>query len=225
MSFPRYSELESSLLRFIYDHGGTKHKIRSRDAYAPLAESFGLNSAELALTRNDVSGDGNSTPIWNNRVQWARNSLRKAGLLEDSPVGYWQLSESGVAEARMALPSSVRHISFPDEVPETIVEGAQRKVSVNAYERSAIARQTCVEHYGYKCWVCGFDFEEKYGERGRDFIHVHHLVPIASIGLDYVVNPISDLRPVCPNCHAMIHRTSPPSTLEELAAIIHDAKG
>ncbi|MBQ7426534.1 MAG: HNH endonuclease [Prevotella sp.] len=64
------------------------------------------------------------------------------------------------------------------------------------------------------------DFEEKYGEIGRGFIHVHHLIPISSIGEDYVIDPINHLVPVCPNCHNMLHRKDPPLTPEELKKLI-----
>ena len=32
---------------------------------------------------------------------------------------------------------------------------------------------------GYTCEVCGFNFELRYGKLGKDFIEVHHLVPIS----------------------------------------------
>nr|WP_251129572.1 MULTISPECIES: HNH endonuclease [unclassified Exiguobacterium] len=63
-----------------------------------------------------------------------------------------------------------------------------------------------MEYYGVSCQVCQIDFEQIYGEVGRDFIHVHHIKPLHDIGQNYVVDPITDLRPVCPNCHAMLHR-------------------
>ena len=66
------------------------------------------------------------------------------------------------------------------------------------------------------CSVCGFDFQKQYGAIGKNFIHVHHIVPVSQMGDGYVVDPIKDLIPVCPNCHAMIHRTDPPLTIEEL---------
>jgi len=67
------------------------------------------------------------------------------------------------------------------------------------------ARQQCIEHYGSRCSVCDFDFEQVFGERGRGFIHVHHLKPLSEIQDEYEIDPIQDLRPICPNCHAMIH--------------------
>jgi 5-methylcytosine-specific restriction protein A len=61
-----------------------------------------------------------------------------------------------------------------------------------------------------------------YGEIGRGFIHVHHVVPISSIGESYKVDPAKDLVPVCPNCHAMLHRGKGGKvlTVEELRAKI-----
>ena len=106
------------------------------------------------------------------------------------------------------------------ESPETYLEGAAIRVSVNAYERNAKARQKCIEHYGCTCAACGFDFEGTYGEIGRGFIHVHHVKPLSELGAQYEVNPIQDLRPVCPNCHAMLHTHSPAMSIEELKALI-----
>jgi hypothetical protein len=41
---------------------------------------------------------------------------------------------------------------------------------------------------------------------------------LASIGTQSSVNPIRDLRPVCPNCHAVIHSTTPPRTIDQVRA-------
>ena len=108
----------------------------------------------------------------------------------------------------------------PDELnePEELYEGCKKTVTVNAYERNPLARKKCIEHYGAKCAVpnCQFDFEKVYGDIGKGFIHVHHLTKLADIGQDYKVDPIKDLRPVCPNCHAMLHQKNPPYSIEEL---------
>lgn len=95
---------------------------------------------------------------------------------------------------------------YADEVPELLEEGKRKIVSVNTYERNPLARKRCMEYYGVSCQVCQINFEKIYGEVGRDFIHVHHIKPLHEIGRNYVVDPINDLRPVCPNCHAMLHR-------------------
>jgi 5-methylcytosine-specific restriction protein A len=85
-------------------------------------------------------------------------------------------------------------------------EGAKKTITVNAYERNLDARKACIDALGCSCLICGFNFESTYGERGKGFIHVHHLIPLSDIQCDYKINPITDLIPVCPNCHAMLHR-------------------
>jgi HNH endonuclease len=111
----------------------------------------------------------------------------------------------------------------PDELidPDVLFEGCKKTVTVNAYERNPVARKKCIEHYGAKCAVlaCGFDFEKVYGHIGKGFIHVHHLTKLSDIGQGYIVDPIKDLRPVCPNCHAMLHQKNPPYSIEELILI------
>jgi 5-methylcytosine-specific restriction protein A len=111
---------------------------------------------------------------------------------------------------------------FPDELQDegTITEGAKHQVTVNAYERDSIARQKCIDHYGTKCFVCGFLFESVYGEVAKDFVHVHHLRPLSEIGSEYAVNPVEDLRPVCPNCHAVLHLGKPVFSIEEVIAFV-----
>lgn len=85
-------------------------------------------------------------------------------------------------------------------------EGHVRSVKVDVYERSSIARGKCIAYHGLNCLICGLNFGEEYGELGEGFIHVHHLRPLHTIKKDYVVDYKEDLIPVCPNCHAMIHR-------------------
>ncbi|MFC7061007.1 HNH endonuclease [Halobacillus seohaensis] len=95
---------------------------------------------------------------------------------------------------------------FPEEVPHTLEEGKRKKINVNVYERNPIARKQCMDYYGCQCQVCDVNFQDSYGEVGKDFIHVHHIIPLHDIQQDYIVNPKKDLIPVCPNCHAMLHR-------------------
>jgi len=115
-----------------------------------------------------------------------------------------------------------RTFLYPDEEESqnTLTEGAVHKVTVNAYERNPEARSKCLEHYGFNCSVCGFNFERAFGEIGQGFIHVHHLKPLSTMKKRYRVDPIKDLRPVCPNCHAMLHKKTPPFSIDDLSAII-----
>jgi len=92
---------------------------------------------------------------------------------------------------------------------------------VNAYERNQRAREMCIAKYGTDCHVCGFSFAATYGEVGNGMIHVHHLRPISEISKEYVVDPIADLRPVCPNCHVVLHRHTPPYSIEEVRSFLN----
>jgi 5-methylcytosine-specific restriction enzyme A len=111
---------------------------------------------------------------------------------------------------------------YPEVVsPATnLSEGKKKQVFVNAVERNGVARTLCIKHFGAQCAVCGLDFGRRYGEIGVGFIHVHHLLEISSIGMEYKVNPITDLRPVCPNCHAMLHQRRPAYSIDDLRGII-----
>jgi 5-methylcytosine-specific restriction protein A len=128
----------------------------------------------------------------------------------------------GHGQYRIALGYQGKESTAIEEVPDAdqLIEGATTKISVNAYERNAEARSRCIMHYGCKCYACGFDFEDTYGEIGKAFIHVHHIVPLSEIKTSYAIDPISDLRPLCPNCHAIIHRTKIPLTILALKAAI-----
>jgi len=119
-------------------------------------------------------------------------------------------------------------ITIPEEIDlnnhEDLYEGARKQIYVNSYERNHIARERCIEHYGTTCVICGFDFEKMYGEVGRNVIHVHHLKPLCEIGETYSVDPIKDLRPVCPNCHVIIHKNNPAYSIDEVMAMIKNAR-
>jgi 5-methylcytosine-specific restriction protein A len=103
-----------------------------------------------------------------------------------------------------------------EETIEIFKEGNVARVEVNRYERDLKARAACLAHWGSRCTVCDVDFGERYGRIGEGFIHVHHLRPLGAAGGGYSVNPLTDLRPVCPNCHAMLHQTSPPLSIKVL---------
>lgn len=120
----------------------------------------------------------------------------------------WYASDGAVTNA---LPEELVH-------PESYPEGARRTVTINAFERNPKARRACIAHHGTTCAACEFNFRDVYGTLGDGFIHVHHITPIGSVGAEYEVDPVTDLIPVCPNCHAMIHRTEPPLAVEQLRA-------
>lgn len=123
--------------------------------------------------------------------------------------------ELHTAQKRLNIVSSFR---LSEEIfdDQKLAEGSVCQVTINSYERNPEARRRCIEYYGTSCCVCGFDFEERFGSVAQGFIHVHHLKPLSEIQKEYEVNPIADLRPVCPNCHAMIHLGGKTRSIEEV---------
>ena len=114
-------------------------------------------------------------------------------------------------------------VSLPEEVLENVVyyEGGAQQILINRYERDIRARKKCIDYYGTKCFVCGFNFAEVYGEVADGFIHVHHLIPLSEVNAEYIVDPIVDLRPLCPNCHAVVHRKTPPLSIEQVRNLLN----
>jgi 5-methylcytosine-specific restriction protein A len=139
----------------------------------------------------------------------------------------WQLKPNLVEALEEA--ELTGEFSSPEEIPSRyagkLFEGAIKTMTINAYERNPLARKLCIDHYGTICSVCNFDFEVKYGEIGKGFIHVHHLIPLAEIGATYEIDPIEDLRPVCPNCHSMLHIDEDVLSIDELKHLFEQAKG
>ena len=111
---------------------------------------------------------------------------------------------------------------YPDEVPtsEPSIEGARRMVWVNAYERDRKKRDLCIAVHGTQCSVCEMSFGSKYGDIAEGFIHVHHLHPLSEVKEAHLVDPVKDLRPVCPNCHAVLHLGNPVFSIEELRGLM-----
>lgn len=122
--------------------------------------------------------------------------------------------------------SAGKRFTMPEEVDssEPFYEGAVRRIVVNAYERNSEAREKCIIHYGCHCAVCGIILANKYGEAAEGLIHVHHIIQLAEIKTQYQVDPVEDLRPVCPTCHAVIHTRRPAFTIEEVQEMIRNQK-
>jgi hypothetical protein len=106
-------------------------------------------------------------------------------------------------------------------VPDT--EGRKRLAQHVFYERSQKNRRAAIRIHGTTCAVCGFDFDETYGENYADgYIQIHHIKPLSEY--EGEVNPETDLVPLCANCHAMAHkRRDTVTTIEESKALIEKA--
>jgi predicted HNH restriction endonuclease len=154
-----------------------------------------------------------------------RTEKGRRGLLikyEIEKHGIWEIFEDGNGKlgVRLFQNDSTQFTINDSEVSNKFIEGSATEVILTKYERNQEARTACLEHYGYMCSVCEFDFEKRYGKIGVNFIHVHHLTKLATIKKAHEVDPVRDLRPVCPNCHAMLHRQEPPLTIDNLKSMM-----
>ena len=104
-------------------------------------------------------------------------------------------------------------------VSEIVSEGAVRRVELNAYERSPKARQQCINYYGPRCFICQMTFDEMYGPQAHGLIHVHHLTAFSG-KRRRKTDPIKDLRPLCPNCHLVVHRREPPYSIADVRRML-----
>ncbi|NJL27815.1 MAG: hypothetical protein HC897_07915 [Thermoanaerobaculia bacterium] len=123
------------------------------------------------------------------------------------------------------LPGERTDYFTPEEVEpgQEYREGAVRQIQVNAYERDRAARERCLEYYGRRCVVCRMTFAEVYGDAFESIIHVHHVVALSTIAQEYEVDPVADLRPVCPNCHAVIHSRRDQYTIKKVKELLRQA--
>lgn len=170
-----------------------------------------LNPEKEPILTLDILNTGNLE-----NQQWSPQSSGisiKSDLVDELEALWFNfLTTEEIGQNPYAPTESEEHKIFMDGTPNQVIQ--------TRYERNPFARATCIKHYGYSCSVCDLDFEKRYGKLGRNFIHVHHLIPVATVGRPYAVDPIKDLRPVCPNCHAMLHKEDPPMKIKRLKALL-----
>ena len=146
------------------------------------------------------------------------------------PPGDWEWTlrpAFSLALEQAAIVSDTYSVPLPEEVPAStpLREGSTYSITVNAFERNSAARSQCLQHFGYACVCCNMTFAATYSHLLAKFIHVHHLKPLSEVRGKYVVDPLTDLVPVCPNCHAVIHSRSPPYDIPEVQAMLDSNRG
>lgn len=131
----------------------------------------------------------------------------------------WKLTQCILGMLLSLLPIEIIEEHGMDDVLG-YKEGDSQLIRTQRYERDYRNRSACIAWHGCKCVICGFSFESFYGNIGIGFINVHHVIPVSKLGKDYLIDPVEDLIPVCPNCHAMLHKKDPPFTSSELKKIL-----
>jgi len=177
-----------------------------------VAESNKINVKinELPYTIDGFLSDSSS---------WSKFSIR----FTKSPFYNDESNKDNIIVSYTILICSMM-LSLIDYTIEGYEEGNVEESIIKKYERNPINRELCLYAKGYSCSCCGFNFKNAYGKIGENFIEVHHIIPVSLMGPHYVVDPINDLTPLCSNCHSMIHKKTPPYTVEELKEIMEEQK-
>lgn len=127
-------------------------------------------------------------------------------------------TKHGIDIDSIVLDTGTVQTESEEEEEKRRLEGRITEAKVLRRQRNRQARQQCLEASGYKCYVCGFDFEKVYGEIGKGFMEVHHTKPLASYDDEHEI-PQSELCALCSNCHSMVHRSKVPLDVDELKRI------
>ncbi|WP_336716283.1 HNH endonuclease [Arthrobacter sp. USHLN218] len=133
----------------------------------------------------------------------AAREIRIAIERQEVPTLFWLEpegdDEEGAVEGRLLLARHRRRERDP---------GLRRK-KIEAHQKNGQATV---------CEVCSFDFGTTYGSRGKDYIEVHHVLPLHVSG--ETRTKLGDLAMLCANCHRMIHRGRQWLTPAELKDLI-----
>lgn len=214
-------ELKPDTYSLPFVSGMGKASEEDKLTFTSYARLFEERRAKVNFQINHIPEKLTDYSSWPN--SWTHVALR----ISKSPVSVGDIEHESVI-LDWGIPMMGMILSLANVVPlepEVVLEspqteGAVRKTLTTKYERSPINRALCLAAKGYSCSVCGMNFQQTYGELGREFIHVHHAVPVSKMGENYKVDPLRELFPVCPNCHAMLHRTDPPMSIEELRTLL-----
>ena len=200
-----------------------EHSKKTFQILLDQARSAGL---QVYLAVNGVTVDFLPSDV----EPWRKLELDVTSRLASSNPSVQNLSEQALATSSACLSMAMSLLSVEEMDKEASVgvrgmpEGALMSIQVNRYERSPANRAACIAHFGTICQACGFDFLKVYGELAEGFVEVHHRIPVSMMGPDYFVNPISDLVPLCSNCHSMVHKFSPPMDIDSLSALVSQRK-
>ncbi|MCC9145815.1 MULTISPECIES: restriction endonuclease [unclassified Arthrobacter] len=156
-----------------------------------------------------------------------------AVLLQESVPALPALSDGGAAAVPPASVPALRRLwsgflgSGPDPlspVPGTLDAQALVLQPANRYEHDAEARRLCLAYHGDSCAACGLVPVQRYGPGAQALLQVHHLVPGPDLPAGYILDPVSDLVPLCPTCHTVAHTRVPvPYTPAEVRALLSAA--
>jgi Zn finger protein HypA/HybF involved in hydrogenase expression len=168
----------------------------------------GENWAEVV----SLSGVFRIVPL--RRLKW---QLRFEGtsspkLSRDSPIAMQVIARRKLSAASAKLLGDVLAAKLKrmeDEIRAQ--EGKTKLVTLSKRERDPKLRSLVLAQRGTLCEICGFNFEETYGEFAKYCVQVHHVEALGKAGRNGVTTSLDDVLVICPNCHSALHKYKNPS--------------
>lgn len=198
-------------------------KPEQRAAFGAFVKSSRSDGATLTFRVNGQDADPLQPGTW--PPQWKSLTLGiQKGPFEINGGDPIALEALALTWGGRILGSVLSLLELERVKPAGEAEGGAYQQLVTRYERSEINRAACIEINGCRCKACGFDFEKVYGGIGRGCIEVHHVEMVSRLEAGTILDPEIDLVPLCSNCHSMAHRRNPPYNVEELKAMMEQAK-
>lgn len=205
-----------------------------RAAFVSVLDSSRERGAQVAFSLNKREHDFDDPAIWTVPWQNVRLSLRKGMLpindgdvaADSELIGSWvaRLAAAILALLPLEVDEAADQI-YPAEEVAGLPEGAKVSLFVNRYERDRRNRAAALAIHGHTCKACSSDMGLRYGATAAGLVEVHHTTPISQLGPDYIINPRTDLVPLCPNCHAVAHRRDPPYSVDEIRGLLRGPPG
>jgi 5-methylcytosine-specific restriction protein A len=217
-----YLSLGQATTEAVMEHGNAyrEHLEAQARAYAALLPAEAIQRLERGPV--DLGARGRLSRGYEAgnvvAVRYAADALPGAADLEADLLVLLSLYAQ-LVQTRDALVDE----SDPAAVEEALSAGveAQRERWHRRVERNPRLAREAKRLHGTTCTVCGFNFQQRYGDLGEGFIEAHHLVPLSSLqGRPTQLSPAHDFTVVCSNCHRMLHRKTPPLATLELQRLL-----
>ncbi len=205
---------------YFHDSEGHKRKITWEEIKPPLSlekASFSkkLSSASAGTFKNLDEYQGEI-------IKLIKTSTEFEGVIGIGKSAEPKKPEEELSELKKEIKKIIE--TTPEEktnaeIEAEAIEGERRHKETISILRDPEIVKLKKSKSDYRCEVCGFKFEEKYGEIGRNYIAAHHLDPLKEREKASKTT-LDDLALVCDNCHRMLHRKDPPLTIKELKSLL-----
>lgn len=183
---------------------------RNDDRFSQIVRNL---RAHRRLERDDLATYENSRY----RLAVAGKSLLKKFSGVD--ISYQNQGFSEPAKEEALRPNSP--LAFVEEGEQTLVTKKVRK-------RSKRLRDFAFKHFSLgngtiRCEACNLEATEKYGDKAKGLIEIHHKKPIALSSSKQIQleAAMGDLSPLCPTCHRLVHKNrNVLMSIEELKELV-----